>query len=85
MALRVALIGASKGPWVDISRISRPQLQVTGLPAGATLTVTFMDPKSQLTVSENGLFPAPRSAWAQIDCDAPGRHKTICMFSREAA
>lgn len=28
---RLALLGAAKGPWIDISRVQRPTFRVTGL------------------------------------------------------
>ena len=88
MANRLALMGASDGPWVDVSRVANPSLRVTNLPSGGLLTIQLKVPVDgqdeladvSIQVDENGEHPMPRATWAQISCNVAKLHKTLCVF-----
>lgn len=77
---RLALLGASEGPTVDISRLRHAALDVTGLPQGAEITVNLSDPNAVIVIRSNGTHPMPAASWAQVNVACSLRHMTICAF-----
>lgn len=80
MTRRLALLGATSGPWVDISRLRHAALDVTGLPEGAVVTVMLSGPQGVVEISSNGTHTVPKAQSAQVSVAHSKKHMTICAF-----
>jgi hypothetical protein len=87
---RLALIGCKNGPWIDISRIRRPILHVSGLKKGilkVSIRHEGIDRKqdSFLVIEGNGNFAIPGLMWLKVEADEI-QHGLICeVFSDKVA
>lgn len=87
---RLALLGAAKGPWVDISRVRRPALKVTGLPEKDYILVKLqLADRSVIEVSfrgckEHSLLDLGPIGWLSVNTEKPIRD-LICEVIEQVA
>lgn len=83
---RLALIGCASGPWIDVSRVRRPALRVTGLKAGEVTCNyrTKSGGSGAMTVVEDGQQPLTDPHWVQIEASSPTK-SLICEIVDEQA
>lgn len=83
-AQRLALIGATEGPWVSLKQIRHLTLKVVGLPEGEHLVVRFQ-PDAECKITGNGEFNFGRAEWARISSSIQCARLICTFYSRKAA
>lgn len=76
---RLALLGQqSEGPWIDISRIREPHLQVTGLQAGRiAVRIRHIDQLVEREICSDGLHALGDGDWIQL-CGFETQRSLVC-------
>lgn len=83
---RLALIGASEGPWVPIDRLLKPTLRIRGLQSSHEISLLYHGLTVPLLFTEDGDYPIEQRGFVKLSCSAPDGHGAICeIYSERAA
>lgn len=87
---RLALLGAAEGPWIDISRVRRPAIRVTGLAEKDSIEVR-LELKDRVRLQlhffgskDHSLSDFGAIGWLAIRTEGPKRD-LICEVIEQAA
>jgi hypothetical protein len=83
---RLALIGATEGPWVATARLPRPTLRVRRLSAEHVISVEIRhadDSRTALSFNSDGDFPLEKGDFMKVSCSSTERHSAICEIYSE--
>lgn len=70
---RLALVGASEGPWVYTAGVQDPHLRIRGLGEAELLLTQRNNPidEHQQLFKSDGAHPIPKAAWMRVSCLPP--------------